>query len=105
MNQNCPSFQPSPEQQLTISQRGGHLQVIACAGSGKTEAIARRVSSLIEEGTEPGQIVAVTVHPENGRFSKGKRHLEVITTRLAMPKPHISLNRSPILYADSQLIL
>src|SRR6187431_2391631 len=54
------TFLPSTEQQQVISHRGGHLQVIACAGSGKTEAISRRVSSLIVEGVEPCQIVAFT---------------------------------------------
>ena len=54
------TFAPSPEQQAVIGYRGGHLQVVACAGAGKTEAISRRVCSLIEEGTEPSQIVAFT---------------------------------------------
>jgi len=40
------TFTPSPEQQAVIDHRGGHLQVIACAGAGKTEAISRRVASL-----------------------------------------------------------
>ena len=53
-------FSPSPEQQRVIDHRGGHLQVIACAGAGKTEAISRRVASLIQEGVEPSQIVAFT---------------------------------------------
>jgi DNA helicase-2/ATP-dependent DNA helicase PcrA len=53
-------FQPSTEQQQVIAHRGGHLQVIAAAGSGKTEAVSRRVCSLIEEGVEPAQIVAFT---------------------------------------------
>jgi DNA helicase II / ATP-dependent DNA helicase PcrA len=55
-----PAFLPTLEQQQVIGHRGGHLQVIACAGSGKTEAISRRVSTLIEEGVEPGEIVAFT---------------------------------------------
>ena len=54
------TFFPSPEQQKVIDHRGGHLQVIACAGAGKTEAISRRVASLIEEGVEPCQIIAFT---------------------------------------------
>lgn len=54
------SFKPSPSQQLVIDHRGGHLQVIACAGSGKTESVARRVSALIEEGESPNAIVAFT---------------------------------------------
>ncbi|MGA2619094.1 MAG: UvrD-helicase domain-containing protein [Thermoguttaceae bacterium] len=54
------TFAPSPEQQKVIDHRGGHLQVVACAGAGKTEAISRRVASLIEEGVEPCQVVAFT---------------------------------------------
>ena len=40
-------FSPSAEQQKVIDHRGGHLQVIACAGACKTEAISRRVASLV----------------------------------------------------------
>jgi superfamily I DNA/RNA helicase len=36
------------KQQKVIAHRAGHLQVIACAGAGKTEAISRRISALIE---------------------------------------------------------
>src|SRR5687768_6774534 len=50
----------SPAQQSVVSHRGSDLQVIACAGSGKTEAISRRVASLIAEGAEPESIVAFT---------------------------------------------
>ena len=55
-----PTFGPSSEQQTVIAHRSGHLQVVACAGAGKTEAISRRVSTLIEDGVEPAQIVAFT---------------------------------------------
>lgn len=50
----------SLEQQEIVDHRDGHLQVIACAGSGKTESISRRVASLIGEGSEPESIVAFT---------------------------------------------
>jgi DNA helicase-2/ATP-dependent DNA helicase PcrA len=50
----------SPQQQRVVDHRGGHLQVIACAGSGKTESISRRVAALITEGAEPASIVAFT---------------------------------------------
>jgi DNA helicase-2/ATP-dependent DNA helicase PcrA len=44
-----------------ISYRGGDLRVIACAGSGKTESISRRVASLIcDNNVEPAAIVAFT---------------------------------------------
>jgi type I restriction enzyme, R subunit len=46
------TFAPSPEKQKVIDHRGGHLQVIACAGAGKTEAISRHVAALIDEGVE-----------------------------------------------------
>lgn len=50
----------SEAQKEVISYRGGHLQVIACAGSGKTESISRRVAELINEGNPPESIIAFT---------------------------------------------
>lgn len=50
----------SPSQQSVVDLRGSDLQVIACAGSGKTESISRRVAALIAEGAEPPSIVAFT---------------------------------------------
>ena len=49
----CGPISLSPEQQAVVSYRGGHLQVVACAGSGKTESISRRVAALIDEGLSP----------------------------------------------------
>jgi DNA helicase-2/ATP-dependent DNA helicase PcrA len=54
------SIHYSLEQLRIIAHRAGHLQVIACAGSGKTETIAKRVASLLAEGVEPRAIVAFT---------------------------------------------
>lgn len=54
------SFKPSSEQKRVIAHGDGHLQVIACAGSGKTEAISRRVAALVEKGTDPRAIIAFT---------------------------------------------
>lgn len=53
-------IQLSQEQQRVVEHRGSHVQVIACAGSGKTEAISRRVASLIEDGVPPASIIAFT---------------------------------------------
>ncbi len=53
-------FTPSPEQQMVIDHRGGHLQVIACVREGKMEGISRRMASLITGGAEPCQIAAFT---------------------------------------------
>ena len=54
------AFDLSPEQQRVIDYRGGHLQVISCAGSGKTESNSRRVAALIGEGVHPQAIIAFT---------------------------------------------
>jgi DNA helicase-2/ATP-dependent DNA helicase PcrA len=43
-----------------ISHRRGHLQIIACPGSGKTEVVSQRIAEMIEEGTEPRKIAAFT---------------------------------------------
>jgi superfamily I DNA/RNA helicase len=53
-------FSLSVAQQEVVDHRGADLQVIACAGSGKTEAMSRRVAALIAEGAEPASIVAFT---------------------------------------------
>lgn len=43
-----------------VAHRGSHIQIIASAGSGKTEVISQRVARLIAEGVEPAEIVAFT---------------------------------------------
>jgi DNA helicase-2/ATP-dependent DNA helicase PcrA len=88
LNQDSPKFQPSPEQAKVIAHRGGHLQVIACAGAGKTEAISRRVSTLIGEGVEPCQIVAFTF---TERAASGLKN--GITRRIAESKGQAFLDR------------
>ena len=47
-------------QQAAIDHRDGHLQIIACAGSGKTEVIVERVKGLLKDGVEPSGIIAFT---------------------------------------------
>lgn len=42
------------------AHRGSHLQIIACAGSGKTEVVSQRVAGLLAEGIDPASIVAFT---------------------------------------------
>lgn len=48
------------EQQKSIEHDSGHLRIIACPGSGKTEVVSRRVAKLIEKGVKPKNIVAFT---------------------------------------------
>ncbi len=52
------------QQAKAIGQTAGNLQLIACAGSGKTEVVARRVVNLLKSGRHgqlsPASIVAFT---------------------------------------------
>jgi len=49
------------QSQLAAIQHGhSNLQLIACAGSGKTEVVARRVANLLKSGLKPANIVAFT---------------------------------------------
>lgn len=43
-----------------VAHRGGHVQIIAAAGSGKTEVVSQRVASLLKDGEQPESIVAFT---------------------------------------------
>jgi len=53
-------LQYSPEQQEAIDYRDGHLQIVACAGAGKTEVVSRRIVRLLREGCHPESIIAFT---------------------------------------------
>jgi len=58
-------MQLTPSQLAAIAHRDGHLQLIACAGSGKTEVVARRVATLLtpvagEAPVAPRGVVAFT---------------------------------------------
>ena len=86
----------SPEQERVVNHRGGHLQVIACAGAGKTEAISRRVSSLILEGAEPNQIVAFTFTERAAQSLKTR-----ITKRIAEAKGPAFLDRLGPMYVGT----
>lgn len=48
------------KQNEVINFRNGNLQIIACAGSGKTDVITRRIATLILNGVNPQNIVAFT---------------------------------------------
>src|SRR5260370_40848462 len=56
----------TPRQQDAIAHTHGNLQLIACAGSGKTEVVAQRVVNLLRAtkegggGCKPENIVAFT---------------------------------------------
>lgn len=82
------TFVLSSEQERVVNHRGGHLRVIACAGAGKTEAISRRVSTLIEEGVEPAQIIAFTFTERAAASLKTR-----ITRRITQAKGPAFLDR------------
>ena len=48
------------ESKAAVEHRGSHVQIIAAAGSGKTEVVSQRVASLIAEGVPAEGIVAFT---------------------------------------------
>lgn len=62
----------SPEQRRVIDWRGGHLQVVASAGAGKTEVLAQRIATLLDEGVVPRAIVAFTYTREAAAALKAR---------------------------------
>ena len=50
----------NPEQRKAVDHRGGHLLVLAGAGTGKTKTLAARVAALVTEGVDPDRILLVT---------------------------------------------
>jgi DNA helicase-2/ATP-dependent DNA helicase PcrA len=48
------------DQERAIAHRDGNLLILACAGSGKTEVISRRIALLAKEGTPKSSIIAFT---------------------------------------------
>ena len=50
----------SGEALAAVEHRGSHIQIIASAGSGKTEVVSQRVAALLAEGEPASSIVAFT---------------------------------------------
>lgn len=50
----------SPAQRRAVNHPAERLQIVACAGSGKTEVLAQRVVRLLREDADPASIVAFT---------------------------------------------
>jgi DNA helicase-2/ATP-dependent DNA helicase PcrA len=48
------------DQEKAIAHRAGNLLILACAGSGKTEVISRRVALLVKEKVPKNSIIAFT---------------------------------------------
>ena len=75
------TFKLSKQQQQIVDPRGGELQVIACAGSGKTESVSRRVASIIQGGEAPESIVAFTFTEKAATELKDRIYKKVEATQ------------------------
>ena len=55
-----------------VLHRGTHLQIIASAGSGKTEVVAQRFAELIASGADPAGIISFTFTERAARELKAR---------------------------------
>jgi DNA helicase-2/ATP-dependent DNA helicase PcrA len=69
------------EAAAAVAHRGGHVQIIAAAGSGKTEVVSQRVASLLEDGEKAESIVAFTF-TEKAAAELKERIRERVTAKL-----------------------
>jgi DNA helicase-2/ATP-dependent DNA helicase PcrA len=53
-----------------VFHRGSHVQILAGAGTGKTEVMRQRIAALLAEGVPPEAIVGVTFNVEAGEQLK-----------------------------------
>ena len=65
------------QSRIAVDHRGSHVQIIASAGSGKTEVVSQRVVSLLAEGVSAREIVAFTFTERAAKELKSR-----IATRL-----------------------
>lgn len=78
-------MQFTSSQQEAIAHRDGHLQIVACAGSGKTEVVAQRVAQLLlpantpagEAPLTPKSIIAFTFTEKAAAELKERIHRRV----------------------------
>ncbi|KGI66850.1 ATP-dependent helicase [Mycolicibacterium rufum] len=64
-----------------VTHRGTHIQIIAAAGSGKTEVVSQRVASLLADGEAAESIVAFTF-TEKAAAELKERIRERVTARM-----------------------
>ena len=66
-----------------VNHRGGHIQIIAAAGSGKTEVVSQRVAALLADGEPPESIIAFTF-TEKAAAELKERIRERVTARMGV---------------------
>ena len=71
---------PTPSQRSAIRHGGGNLQLIACAGSGKTEVVARRIVHLLNP-ENAGSLAPANIIPSHSRTRRRRELKERIVTR------------------------
>jgi DNA helicase-2/ATP-dependent DNA helicase PcrA len=64
-----------------VAQRGGHVQIIAAAGSGKTEVVSQRVAALLADG-EPAESIVAFTFTEKAAAELKERIRQRVTARL-----------------------
>ena len=62
-----------------VQHRGSHMQIIASAGSGKTEVVSQRVADLLAECVRPDAIVAFTFTESAAAELKERIEARVVT--------------------------
>ncbi|MBS0418776.1 MAG: ATP-dependent helicase [Proteobacteria bacterium] len=69
---------PTPQQLEAINYDGGNLLIVACAGSGKTDTISRRIARLVRDGARKNSIIAFTFtnHAANELKARVRKYLE-----------------------------
>lgn len=69
------------EASAAVAHRGSHVQIIAAAGSGKTEVVSQRVASLLAGG-EPAESIVAFTFTEKAAAELKERIRERVTAKL-----------------------
>src|SRR3954470_8695811 len=83
MSEEVPDATPVLEGQAAaaVTHRGGHVQIIAAAGSGKTEVVSQRVASLFAD-SEPAESIVAFTFTEKAAAELKERIRQRVTTRI-----------------------
>ena len=72
----------TPNQQAAIDELSQPLQLIACAGSGKTEVLAQRIANILSQpGVRPANVIAFTFTEKAAAELKERVH-RTVTAKL-----------------------